>query len=110
MAPECTTESCDVESRECSSGGCSCGNAGCSGDPLDCAVGLWTCSSFQALKEVQVELLKSRIHKAFGAKLEKAADAAVEALQGQWQSMLAQSKAKTDFRDRLRGLWQEGSK
>ena len=42
--------------------------------------------------------------------MEKAADAVIEAMGVQWQSMLAQAKAKVDLTERLRSLWQEGHK
>ena len=103
---------CDVTVRgkgDCgSSGGCPCGTPGCSGDPVDCATGMWGRAFLQAMKEAQVELLKPKIQKAWGAKMDKAADAAVEAMGVQWQSALAQAGAKTQFRQKLAALWQEG--
>ncbi len=92
------------------SGRCPCGTEGCSGDPINCAAGMWTGSFFQALKQAQVELLKTKIQKAWGAKMDKAADAVLEAMGVQWQSILAQSKAKADLQERLQRLWQEGGK
>lgn len=114
MATECgTSGSCDVSAQgrggDCrASGGCACGVSGCSGDPIDCATGLWGCSFMQAMKEAQVELLKAKIQKAWGAKMDKAADATVEAMGAQWQAMLAQTQSKAQFRQKLAGLWQEG--
>ena len=69
---------------------------------------MWTGSFFQALKAVQVEALKAKIQKAWGAKTDKAADAVLEAMGIQWQSMLAQTNAKSDLQEKLRGLWSEG--
>ena len=69
---------------------------------------MWTCAFFQAMKEVQIDLLKAKIQKAWGAKMDKAANAVLEAMGAQWQSMLAQSQAKTGLRERLRSLWEEG--
>ena len=60
----------------------------------------------RAMKELQVELLKAKIQKAWGPKLDKAADAAVEAMGAQWQAMLAQAQTKAQFRQKLAGLWQ----
>ena len=116
MGATCTSdESCDTSSGagSCGSSGankCPCGSSACSGDPLDCASSMWGCSFFTAMKELQVEILKAKIQKAWGAKMEKAADAVLEAMGVQWQSMLAQSKAKAQFRERLAGLWQEGQR
>ena len=115
MGGTCRTsdESCETSSGACSSSGaskCPCGSSTCGGDPLECAASMWGCSFFTAMKELQVELLKAKIQKAWGAKMDKAADAVVEAMGVQWQSMLAQSKAKTQFRERLAGLWQDGQR
>jgi len=60
------------------------------------------------MKAAQVDLLKAKIQKAWGAKMDKAADAVIEAMGVQWQSMLAQAGAKAQLQQRLQGLWQEG--
>lgn len=115
MSGECSTSACETprSAEPCGSetrGGCPCGTSGCSGDPVDCAAGMWTCSFFQAMKDVQVDLLKAKIQKAWGAKMDKAADAVLEAMGVQWQSMLAKAQAQAEVRERLRSLWTEGSK
>ena len=111
MDNECESGSCETSSGACdSSKGCACGNAECSGSPLDCAVGMWSCSFMTAMKEVQVELLKERIRKAWGEKMGKAADGMLDSMGVQWQSMLAQAKAKDDFRGLMEKLWSEGRK
>ena len=108
---ECSSSGCESESTErcCSSGkgGCPCGTPGCSGDPVECGVGMWTGSFFQALRAVQVEALKGKIQKAWGAKTDKAADAVLEAMGTKWQSKMAQGKADAELRQRLSALWQE---
>ena len=63
-----------------------------------------------AMKQVHVDVLKAKIQKAWGAKMDKAADAVLEAMGVQWQSMLAQASAKAELRERLQSLWQEGKK
>ena len=98
--------SCGPESR----GGCPCGTPSCSGDPIDCATGMWTGSFFQALKATQMELLKAKIQKAWGAKMEKAADAVLEAMGVQWQSALTQAGAKAQLQERLAAIWRESQK
>ena len=97
---------CGSESRS----GCPCGTPGCSGDPVGCATGMWTSAFFQALKAAQAELVKARIQKAWGAKMEKAADAVVEAMGIQWQSMVAQAGAKAQLQERLAAIWRESQK
>ncbi len=86
---------------------CPCGG-GCGGDPVACAMNLWVGSFFQAMRQAQVEILKAKLQKAWGSKMEKAADAVLEAMETQWGSILAGARAKTDLRTKLQGLWQEG--
>ncbi|MBI4342794.1 MAG: hypothetical protein HY599_05455 [Candidatus Omnitrophica bacterium] len=69
---------------------------------------MWSCSFFQALKAAQVDALKAKIQKAWGSKMDKAADAVLEAMGVQWQSMLAQATAKSALREKLQNLWSEG--
>ena len=102
----CSSGSCETAAQP--QGGCPCGTSGCSGDPLDCATGMWGSSFMKALQQVQVELLKERVRKAWGAKMEKAADAALDAMGAQWQAMVNKAGAEAQFRQRLAALWQEG--
>lgn len=110
---DCSEGSCETKAGSCSSG--SCGSSGsckmcetnCGNDPIACATAMWCCAFKQAMHEVQVELLKERIRKGWGAKMSKAADAVIEGAGVQWGSMLAQAKAKQDFRQLLAELWQE---
>ena len=99
----CGTESCESSSSCCKACGTSCG-----GDPIACATAMWGQSFFQAMRAAQVDALKAKIQKAWGAKMDKAADAVIEAMGVHWQSMLAQASAKAQLRERLAGLWQEG--
>jgi hypothetical protein len=69
---------------------------------------MWTQAFRQAMVEVQVDILKPKIQKVWGPMMDKAADAALEAMGACWQSSLAQAKAKQDFRSKLQKLWQEG--
>lgn len=107
----CETSSGAMQAGSCGPSGspeCPCGTPGCSGDAIDCAIGMWSCAFFQAMKQVQVDLLKPKIQKTWGAKMEKAADAVLEAMGVQWQSMVAQSQAKAQLKEKLNALWQEG--
>ena len=99
----CGAERCDSSSRCCKGCGSQCG-----GDPIACATAMWSGSFFQAMKAAQVDLLKAKIQKAWGVKMDKAADAVLEAMGVHWQSMLAQTNAKAKLQERLAGLWQEG--
>ena len=79
-------------------------------DPLDKATEMWTKAFFQAMKEAHVEVLKAKIIKGWGAKLDKSADAVLETMETCWQSMVAQAKAKADLRDRLANAMRESKK
>lgn len=69
---------------------------------------MWSCAFFQAMKQTQVDVLKAKLQKAWGSKMDKAADAVIEAMGIQWQSMLAQAGAKVQLKEKLSALWQEG--
>ena len=113
MSSGCDEGSCETGKTVCSEGSCEseskcpCGTD-CGGDPVSCAIGLWSGSFFQAMKAVQVDLLKSKIQKAWGAKMDKAADAVLETMGVKWQSMLAEAQAKAELREKLQALWAEG--
>lgn len=98
-----STESCGTSER------CPCGTD-CGGDPIACAMGLWKGSFFEAMKSIQVDLLRAKIQKAWGSKMEKAADIVLEAMGVKWQAMMAEAQAKADVRAKLHALWQEGHK
>ena len=100
------SECCEQE-RGCGTSGRECGKGG---DCADIAVAKWSSAFCEAMHEVHVELLKERIQKAWGAKMGKAADAVIDAMGTQWQSMLAQGQAKAELKEQLRRLWQEGKK
>ncbi len=106
--------SCDTKSGCCDEQGsgpaqqdcCPCGNA-CGGDILTCGTMLWVGSFFNAMKEVQTDILKAKIQKAWGPKMDKAADAVLEAMGTKWQSMMAEANAKADLRSKLHKIWSE---
>ena len=109
---------CDTESGTCTTPGASrpgqiycpgCGQSPCR-SPYDCGTAMWGCSFFQAMKEVQIELLKPKIQKAWGPMMEKAADGILKSMESCWQSMVAQTEAKEDFKELLRSLWTQGKK
>lgn len=114
MSTECTSGSCTVGEREANAANCeseSCCPAcrsSCGGDPVACAEAMWNAAFFQAMKQAQVEILKAKMQKAWGAKMDKAADIILEAMGLKWQSLLAEAKANASVQDQLRRLWQEG--
>ena len=85
---------------------CYCGGV-CGGDPIVCAMQMWGCSFFEAMKAAQVEILKAKIQKAWGPKLEKEANAVLAAMETKWTSMLAVEQAKTELKAKLQELCKE---
>lgn len=79
-----------------------------SADPFSCGVDMWNQAFKQAIQQVQVDILKPKIQKAWGPMMDKVADATLEAMGVCWQSTIAQAKSKEDFRAKLQKLWTEG--
>ena len=74
MENNCSTEkgNCDTHgSNECAPKQDCC--------PITMATEMWTCAFHQAIKEAHVEVLKAKIHKAWGSKMDKTADAVIAA-------------------------------
>ena len=105
--------SCDTKSGTCEtpSAGqkncCPCGNA-CGGDPVTCGTMMWVSSFFGAMKAIQTDILKAKMQKAWGAKMDKAADAVLEAMGAKWQAMMMEANAKSELRSKLQSIWSEG--
>lgn len=66
-----------------------------------------TQSFFQAMKEVQIDVLKERIKKAWGSNIEKQADAVVTAMGAHWQALLVQAKAQGDLREAIKKIFEQ---
>ncbi len=106
MENKCSSQtgSCDThEEQSCSTQSSTC----C---PIEKVTEMWGCAFHQAIKEAHVEVLKAKIHKAWGAKMDKMADAVIEAMGVQWESMLAQGKAKMDLKEKITRIMTEGKK
>ena len=102
---------CDTKTGHCDTRGTSeCGPSESSCCPIEKAAAMWQCAFFEAMKQAHVEVLKAKIHKSWGPKMDKAADAVLEAMEAQWQSMLVQGKAKLDLKDKLGKIMTEGKK
>ena len=108
----CDEGSCNTESCESSSCGSSCGSGcpacggKCGGDVYECGAQMWSAAFFQAMRAVQVDILKAKIQKSWGSKMDKAADIILEAMEGKWRSMMAETKAKSEVREKLQSLWE----
>jgi hypothetical protein len=74
------------------------------------AVETWTCAGHQAWKEVHVDILKTKILKAWGPQMERTADAVIEAMGVQWKAALAQVQAKADLKQKIGEIFGESRK
>ena len=102
---DCDEKSCSASSSCCEESCCCPACKGdCGGDPVTCATRMWTGAFFQAMHAAHVDILKSKIQKAWGPMLDKSADAVMEAMGAKWQSMLAEAKAKADLAAKLGGI------
>ena len=78
--------------------------------PIEMAAEKWSGSFCQAMQEVQVEILKQRIKKSWGAEMEKVGDAVIESMGAQWHAMLSKAKAHVDLRESIKKVFFSGSK
>jgi len=103
----CESKTGTCETSAAASGGhseshCPCGGA-CGGDPMVCKMNTWMCSFHQAKKAVEVDILKAKISKLWGPKLEKEATVVLEAMEAKWKSM----QAVGDFKEQLREKFEQ---
>ncbi len=73
--------------------------------PVEMAVEKWSGSFCQAMTEVQVEILKAKIKKSWGAEMEKVGDAVLESMGAQWQAMLSKAKAHVDLKENIKKVF-----
>ena len=85
---------------------CACGG-GCGGDPMVCKMNMWMCSFHEAKKAVQVDILKAKIQKAWGPKLEKEATAVLEAMEAKWKSIQAAGQVKEQLVEKFEQICKE---
>ncbi|MBI4245092.1 MAG: hypothetical protein HY606_13460 [Planctomycetes bacterium] len=110
MKNSCEGSSCSIETQSeqvsgkacgcCSESSQNCPVTGCV-DPVELVMDGWKQSFFSAMCELKTELLKEKIRKAWGAQLEKSADAVLEAFGTCWKSVLEKSAAQEQLRSRL---------
>ena len=60
------------------------------------------------MHQVQVEILKEKIKKAWGTELDKVGDAVIETMGAQWQAMLNQAKAHVGLRESIKKVFFSG--
>ena len=78
--------------------------------PVELAAQKWSASFCQAMTEVQVDILKEKIKKAWGSEMEKVGDAVLEAMGAQWHAMLKRAKAHVDLRENIKKVFLSGQK
>jgi len=78
--------------------------------PVEMAAQKWSDSFCRAMTETQVEILKQKIKKSWGAEMEKAGDAVMESMGAQWHAMLEQAKAHAGMREGLKKVFFSGQK
>ncbi len=101
MENKCSTESCETQqpqSTPCKTEECC---------PVEMAIGMWNDSFCQAMREVQVDILKKKIQAAWGPSMEKVVGEILETMGVKWQSMLANGKAQKDLRESIIKIWSE---
>ena len=69
--------------------------------PIQKATEMWTGAFCEAKKQVCVDILKNKIQKAWGSKLEKTADAVLNAMEAEWKASVAKGKAKMDLKEQM---------
>jgi hypothetical protein len=73
--------------------------------PVETIADRWSESFCQAMKETQVEILKAKIKKAWGADMEKVGDAVIESMNAQWESMMTKAKAHVSLRENIKKVF-----
>ncbi len=105
---------CDKGGNTCSTGSsqseCKTPAAAANCCPVEMAVEKWSGSFCQAMSELQVEILKAKIKKAWGAEMEKVGDAVIEAMGAQWFAMLAKAKAHVELKENIKKAFFSGAK
>jgi hypothetical protein len=85
----CEPEPCCSKEKEC---------------PIECAAEMWKGSFFQAMREVQVDILKVKIRERHGEMMEQAAHELLESMNAIWQAKMAEAhaaEAACGFKEKL---------
>ncbi len=99
MESKCQAESCESKPQTpCKTEECC---------PVEIAIGMWNEAFCQAMREVQVDILKKKIQAAWGPSMEKVGDAVLETMGTKWQSMVANGKSQMDLREKITKIWSE---
>ncbi len=69
---------------------------------------MWKCAFKEALKAQMIETLRPKIQKMMGPKLDKSADAVLEAMSVKFQAMSSISEAKHSLKEKFQSIMAEG--
>ncbi len=90
--------------------GCSSMHGVTAADPAEMIVFMWRKAFFKAQMELMKEKMKEKIEAEMGPMADKVADAVFEAMGKTWQSMLLQTGAEAELREKLAAILSEGKK
>src|SRR5947207_1369718 len=69
--------------------------------PEEKATEKWMCAFHKAMMQAHVEVLKAKILKSWGTKLDKSADVVLEVMEKKWKAILEKSSAKAELKERI---------
>jgi len=95
-----TNTGCEPAANSCSD------HSGCC--PVEMSIERWSGAFCQAMTEVQVDVLKEKIKKAWGPQMDKVGDTIVEAMGVKWHNMLTGAKSQLDLRDKIKDIFVDG--
>jgi hypothetical protein len=76
-------------------------------DCMDQKMKMLMCAAHEAKRQVMIDIMKVKIQKAWGKKMEKIADAVIEAMESKKEAMVIKAKAKETLKETLEGLFKE---
>ena len=65
------------------------------------------CAACEAKRQVMIDILKVKIQKAYGKKMETVADAVMDAMKSKKEAMVIKEKAKKAFKESLEGIFKD---
>ncbi len=75
--------------------------------PVEKSIECWSDGFFQAMKEVQVDILQEKIKKSWEPKMDKVADAVLESMGVYWEVTLKHAKSQCDLREKVKNIFCE---
>ena len=111
---ECNDKGCHSDHVSCKSHSkeseCNCSSECSCGCPIDYSIHLWKEAFMVAMKEVEIEYLKEKIKKQWGATIEKEGDAVLAAMEAQWSAKITAAKACGDLKETITNIYCDSCK